>query len=77
MVSYEDLFFTAAYQTLLQESLSTLAFQQLPEAMGKQTRHSIALAMSLAKELLIFRRDAVLASFSVLLNPSRTFVQRL
>lgn len=71
IASHADLFSSAAYQNLRQETLSPQALQRLLEAVGKTTRHSIALAMSLATEMLISRRDAVLSTSSVLLDHSK------
>lgn len=72
IASHADLFSSAAFQNLRQETLNPQALQRLLEAVGKTTRHSIALAMSLATEMLLSRRDAVLSTSPVLLDHSKT-----
>lgn len=72
IASHADLFSSAAFQNLRQETLNPQALQRLLEAVGKTTRHSIALAMSLATEMLVSRRDAVLSTSPVLLDHSKT-----
>lgn len=72
IASHADLFSSAAFQNLRQETLNPKALQRLLEAVSKTTRHSIALAMSLGTEMLLSRRDAVLSTSPVLLDHSKT-----
>ena len=60
--SYADLFSSAAYQFLHQESVSVSALSRLLKAVAKSVRHTNALFTILAIELLQARGHSAIAS---------------
>ena len=61
--SHADLFASAAYQCLHQESMSVNALSRLLEAMSKSIKHATTLSTILAIELLYARRDSAITIF--------------
>ena len=59
---YVDLFSSAAYLCLQQESMSVAALSRLLEAVAKPIRHSVAMSTILATELFQARHDATIAT---------------
>ena len=68
--SHADLFSSAAYLCLQQESMSVMALSRLLEAVAKSIRHSVAMSTILATELFQARRDAAIATSKLLLENS-------
>ena len=59
--SHADLFSSAAYQFLQQESMSVSALSRLLEAMAKLIKHATAMSTILAIELFQARHDAAIS----------------
>ena len=66
--SHMDLFSSAAYLCLQQESMSVPALSRLLEAVAKSIRHSVAMWTILATELFQARRNAAIATSKLLLE---------
>ena len=60
--SHADLFSSAAYLCMQQQTMSIQALSRLSEAVAKSIRHATAMSTILAMEILQARRDAVLDS---------------
>ena len=65
-----DLFSSAAYLCLQQESMSAPALSRLLEAVAKSIRHSVAMSTILATELFQARHDTAVATSKLLLDNS-------
>ena len=59
--SHADLFFSAAYLCMQQQTMSVPALSRLLEAVVKSIKHATAMSTILATEIFQARRDAVLA----------------
>ena len=70
MNSHADLFSSAAYLCLQQESISVPALSRHLEAVAKSIRHLVAMSTILAAELFQARRDAAIATSKLLLENS-------
>ena len=68
--SHADLFSSAAFLSLQQESMSVAALSRLLEAVAKSIKHATAMSTLLTAELFQARRDAALASSKLLLDNS-------
>ena len=68
--SHADLFSSAAYLCLQQESMSVTALSRLVEAVTKSIKHATAMSTLLTTEIFQARRDAALASSKLLLDNS-------
>ena len=68
--SHVDLFSSAAYLCLQQESMSVPALSRLLEAVTKCIRHSVAMSTILATELFQARHDVAIATSKLLLDNS-------
>ena len=68
--SHADLFSSAAFLSLQQESMSVAALSRLLEALAKSIKHATAMSTLLTTELFQARRDAALASSKLLLDNS-------
>ena len=68
--SYADLFSSAAYQCLQQESVLVNALSRLLEAEAKSIKHATAMSTILAIELFQARRDAAIATSKILMDLS-------
>ena len=68
--SHADLFSSAAYLCLQQESMSVNALSRLLEAVAESVKHATAMSTILAIELFQARRDTAIASSKVLLDHS-------
>ena len=68
--SHADLFSSAAFLSLQQESMSVAALSRLLEAVAKSIKHATAMSTLLTTELFQARRDAALASSKLLLDNS-------
>ena len=68
--SHADLFSSAAYQCLYQESMSVNALPRLLEEVAKSIKHATAMSTILAIELFHDRRDAAIASLKIILDQS-------
>ena len=68
--SHTDLFSSAAYLCLQQQSLSVLALSRLLEAVAKSIKHATAMSTILATEHFQARCDAALATSKLLLENS-------
>ena len=68
--SHADLFSSAAFLSLQQESMSIAALSRLLEAVAKSIKHATAMSTLLTTELFQARRDAALASSKLLLDNS-------
>ena len=68
--SHADLFSSAAYLCLQQESISVTALSRLLEAVAKSIKHAMAMSTILATELFQARWDATLATSKLLLENS-------
>ena len=68
--SHADLFSSAAFLSLQQESMSVAALSRLLEAVAKSIKHATAMSTLLTTELFPARRDAALASSKLLLDNS-------
>ena len=68
--SYADLFSSAAYLHMQQQTMSMPALLRLLEAVAKFIKHAMAMSTILAKEIFQARRDAVLAMSKILLDNS-------
>ena len=68
--SYGDLFSSAAYLCLQQESMSVNALSRLLEAVAKSIKHATAMSTILATELFQARRDTAIATSKVLMDNS-------
>ena len=68
--SHADLFSSAAYLCLQQESVSVKALSRLKEAVAKSIRHSVAMSTSLATKLSQARHDPAIATSKLLLENS-------
>ena len=68
--SYADLFSSAAYLCLQQQSMSVTALSRLLEAVAKSIKHATAMSTILATELFQARHDAALATSKLLLEKS-------
>ena len=68
--SRADLFSSAAFLSLQQESMSVAALSRFREAVAKSIKHATAMSTLLTTELFQARRDAVLASSKLLLDNS-------
>ena len=67
---HANLFSSAAYLCLQQESMSVTALSRLLEAVVKSIRHATAMSTILATELFQARRDAAIATSKLLLESS-------
>ena len=68
--SHADLFSSAAFLSLQQESMLVAALSRLLEAVAKSIKHATAMSTLLTTELFQARRDAALASSKLLLDNS-------
>ena len=68
--SHADLFSSAAFLSLQQESMSVAALSRLLEAVAKSIKHATAMSTLLTTELFQARRDTALASSKLLLDNS-------
>ena len=68
--SHADLFSSAAYLCLQQESMSVNALSRLLEAVAKSIKHATAVSTVLAVEMFQDRRDAAIAISKLLLDSS-------
>ena len=68
--SHADLFSSAAFLSLQQESMSVAALSRLLEAVSKSIKHATAMSTLLTTELFQARRDAALALSKLLLDNS-------
>ena len=68
--SHADLFSSAAFFCLQQESMSVAALSRLLEAVAKSIKHATAMSTLLTTEIFQARRDAALASSKLLLDNS-------
>ena len=68
--SHMDLFSSAAYLCLQQESMSVNALSRLLEAVAKSIRHATAILTILATELFQARRNTAIATSKLLLENS-------
>ena len=68
--SQADLFSSAAYLCLQQESMSVNALSRLLEAVAKSVKYAIAMSTILAIELFQARLDIAIASYKLLLDRS-------
>ena len=68
--SHADLFSSAAYLCMQQQTMSVPALSRLLEAVAKSIKHATAVSMILAMEIFQARRDAVLAMSKILLDNS-------
>ena len=68
--SHADLFSSAAFLCLQQESMSVVALSRLLEAIAKSIKHATAMSTLLATEIFQARWDAALASSKLLLDNS-------
>ena len=68
--SHADLFSSAAFLSLQQESMSVAALSRLLEAIAKSIKHATAMSTLLTTELFQARRDTALASSKLLLDNS-------
>ena len=68
--SHADLFSSAAFLLLQQESMSVAALSRLLDAVAKSIKHATAMSTLLTTELFQARRDAALASSKLLLDNS-------
>ena len=69
--SHADLFSSAAFLCLQQESMSVTALSRLLEAVAKSIKHTTAMSTILTTEIFQVRRDAALASSKLLMDNSR------
>ena len=67
-----DLFSSAAYLCLQQESMSVAALTRLLEAVAKSIRHSVAMSTILATKLFQASCDAAIATSKLLLETTVT-----
>ena len=65
--SHADLFSSAAYLCMQQQTISAPALSRLLEAIAKSIKHATAVSVILATEIFQARRDAVLATSKILL----------
>ena len=68
--SHADLFSSAAYLCLQQQSMSVTALSRLLEAVAKSIKHATAMSNVLATELFQARCDAVLVTSKLILENS-------
>ena len=68
--SHVNLFSSAAYQCLQQESVLVIALFRLLEAVAKSVMHATAMSTILAIELFQVRRDAAISSSKIFLDHS-------
>ena len=68
--SHADLFSSAAFLCLQQESMSVAALSRLLEAVAKSIKHATAISTLLTAEIFQARRDAALASSKLFLDNS-------
>ena len=68
--SHADLFSSAAYQCLQQESVSVSVLSRLFEAVAKSDKHATAMSNTLAIQLFQARHDAAIVSFKILFDHS-------
>ena len=73
--SHADLFFSAAYLCMQQQTMSVPALSRLLEAVAKSIKHATAMSMILATEIFQTRHDAVLATSKILLDSSNHELQ--
>ena len=73
--SHTDLFTSAAYLSMQQQTMSVQALSRLLEAVAKSIKHATAMSTILAMEIFQARRDAVLATSKVLLENSNQELQ--
>ena len=66
--SHADLFSSAAFLCLQQESMSVAALSKLLEAIAKSIKHATTMSTLLTAEIFQARRDAALASSKLLLD---------
>jgi len=71
VASHADLFASASFALLQEETFSPVALRRLLEASGRAARHSAALAISSACEMLHVRRDSILETGKVLTSASK------
>ena len=67
---HADLFSSAAFLCLQQESMSVSVLSRLLEAVAKSIKHTTAISTILATELFQARRDAAIATSKLLLDNS-------
>ena len=68
--SHTDLFYSAAYLRLQQESMSVNALSRLLKAVAKSIKHATAMSTVLATELFQARHDAAIATSKLLFENS-------
>ena len=68
--SHADLFSSAAYLCMQQQTVSLPALSRLLEAVAKSIKHATAVSTILAMEIFQARCDAVLATSKILLDDS-------
>ena len=73
--SHADLFSSAAYLCMQQQTMSVPALSRLLEAVAKSIKHATAMSTILAMEIFQTRRDAVLAMSKLLLENSNYELQ--
>ena len=66
--SHVDLFSSAAYLCMQQQTMSVPALLRLLEAIAKSIKHAMAMSTILAKEIFQARHDGVLATSKILLD---------
>ena len=67
---HADLFSSAAYPCMQQQTMSVQALSRLLEAVAKSIKHATAMSTILATEIFQARHDAILATSKVLLENS-------
>ena len=70
IILHADLFSSAAYLCMQQQTMSMPALSRLLEAVAKSTRHTTAMSTILVTEIFQARRDAVLATSKLYLENS-------
>ena len=73
--SHADLFSSAAYLCMQQQTMSVPALSRLLEAVAKSIKHATAISTILATEIFQARRDALLATSKLLLDNSNHGLQ--
>ena len=73
--SHADLFSSAAYLCMQQQTMSAPALSRLLEVIAKSIKHATAMSTILATEIFQARRDAVLATSKILLDNSNHELQ--
>ena len=68
--SHADLFSSAAYLCIQQQTMPVPTLSRLLEAIAKSIKHAMAMSTILAMEIFQARRDVVLATSKILLDNS-------